>query len=324
MKNNDLTNQLLQTNEIISKNNEAIADLRCKDEQNRMALTDGSIRYDAMITQKHSEIVKLQDENQSLRDQLRETEIKLARTSDVISSLRQEGDDGTVAINPPQTEDSSALDKDEERPEMWRVDSLRTEVAASSCEDLAAMNVESELEELCSREENERTREDAETARNDDQLSHGDATIKRPLKDALCTLSGKIYEKIARLRGESRERETENVRDAEQKSKIKDVAPENENERLKQRTKEYADKVYIYIIRLIYIYICLLKRSLFPRRSSFASVQPRAQPVVMLLRISSSLVNKMMNFTRDNARAMNQIRSVKRRRIVTLKVPRAI
>lgn len=232
MKNDDLTNRLLQANETIFKNDEVVTDLKRKDELNRMTLTDSSIRYDAMITQKYNEIMKLQDENQSLRDQLREAEIKLARNNDVISLLRRE-DDNAVDMGASQT---NLSDKDKEKPLM--VDSLRTEIA--SCENFT--NVGSELQKLLC--ENETLKGDAEIVRNDDQLLHEhEDTIKRPLKDVLYTLPGKIYEQILRLRGESKGNEgKENV---DEQFRGKEITSENEYGEIKQQTEVHADKVRV-------------------------------------------------------------------------------
>jgi len=233
MKNNDLTNKLIQANETISRNAEIIAELESKDEKNRMALTHGSIKYDAMITQKHSDIVKLRDENQLLRDQLREAEVKLARSNDTILSLRRESDN-VAAINVLQAS-LSDLDVDKERL-LAKVDYLKDEIASYRS---STASVESRLQALS--HGNETLRADIEIVRstNDQLLYPHEDTIKSSLKDALYTLPKKIYETILRLRTEIREYETENASE----HCLNKKALEIKDERRKQQTKMYTDKV---------------------------------------------------------------------------------
>lgn len=237
MKNNDLKNKLTQANEIISKNAEIIADLKCKDEKNRMALTHESIRYDAMITQKQDDIVKLQNENQSLCDQLSKVVIEFARSNDTISLLRRESDN-MVVINVLQA-NLSDLDLDKEKL-LAKVDYLKSEIA--SCQSSTA-NIENELRTLSER--NETLKTDIDTVKDtNDQLLHIDEyTIKQSLKNTLYTLPGKIYEKIMRLRTETKEHdeEMENVPEQHQNKEIL------ENEKEKQQAKVYADKVNKFI-----------------------------------------------------------------------------
>lgn len=233
MENNDLKNKLTQANEIVSKNAEIIADLECKDEKNRMALTHGSIKYDAMITQKQSDIVRLQDENQSLQDQLSKVVIELARSNDTISLLRRESDNMAV-INVLQG-NLSDLDMDKEKL-LAKVDYLRSEIMSRQS---STANIENELRTLSQR--NETLKTDIDTVRNtNDQLlyTHED-TIKRSLKDTLYTLPGKIYEKIVRLRTEIKEYDKE-MENASEQHQNKDIF---ENEKEKQQVKVYADEV---------------------------------------------------------------------------------
>lgn len=236
MKNNDLTNKLIQAKEIVSKNAEIIAELECKDEKNRMALTHGSIKYDAMITQKHSDIMKLRDENQSLRDQLREAEVKLARSNDTMLSLRRESDD-VAAINVLQTS-LSDLDVNKERL-LAKVDYLKSEIASyrSSTE-----SIESKLQMLS--HGNETLMVDIEIVKNtNDQLLYPpEDTVKSSLKDALYTLPKKIYETILQLRTEIREYDKETKNTSEHCSS--EEASEKEVEREKQQKKVYANKVH--------------------------------------------------------------------------------
>lgn len=236
MKNNDLTNKLIQANEAVSKNAEIIAELECRDERNRMALTHESIKYDAMITQKHSDIVKLRDENQLLRDQLREAEVKLARSNDTILSLRRESD-SVAAISVLQAS-LSDLDVDKERL-VAKVDYLKSEMASYRS---STASVESRLQALS--HGNEILRADIETVRNtNDQLlyPHED-TVKSSLKNALFTLPKKIYQKILRLQTEIREddKDTENAFEHCSNKEAPEVEDESEKER-----KVYCDKVYM-------------------------------------------------------------------------------
>lgn len=236
MENNDLMNKLVQANETASRNAELIAELECKDEKNRMALTHGSIKYDAMITQKHSDIVKLRDENQSLRDQLREAEVELARSNDTILSLRKENDN-VAAVNVLQ-ESLSGLDVDKERL-LAKVDYLKSEIASyrSSTE-----SIENRLQMLS--HGNETLMVDIEIVKNtNDQLLYPpEDTVRSSLKDALYTLPRKIYETILHLRTEIREcdKGTENIPE----HCPSEEAPEIEDEREKQQKKIYADKVH--------------------------------------------------------------------------------
>lgn len=232
MKNNDLNNKLTQANEIISKNAEIIADLKCKDEQNRMALTHESIRYDAMITQKQNDIVKLQNENQSLCDQLSKVVIEFARSNDTISLLRRESDN-MVVINVLQA-NLSDLDLDKEKL-LAKVDYLRSEIA--SCQSSTA-NIENELQTLSQRNETLKTDIDTVKDTNDQLLYVHENTVKQSLKDTLYTLPGKIYEKIVRLRTEIKEpiEEMENMSEHQNTEIL-------ENEKKKQQAKVYADKV---------------------------------------------------------------------------------
>lgn len=234
MKNNDLNNKLTQANEILSKNAEIIADLKRKDEHNRMVLTHESIRYDAMITQKQDDIVKLQNENQSLCDQLSKVVIEFARSNDTISLLRRESDNIT-AINVLQA-NLSDLDLDKEKL-LAKVDYLRSEIA--SCQSSTA-DIENELRTLSQRNETLKTDIDTVKDTNDQLLYIHENTVKQSLKDTLCTLPGKIYEKIVRLRADIKEHDEEN-----------DVSGQNkeilENEKEKQRAKVCADKVNKFI-----------------------------------------------------------------------------
>ncbi|XP_025156459.1 myosin-14-like [Harpegnathos saltator] len=194
-RNDDLTNKLIQANETIREHADIIADLKSRDEKNRLALTRGDMKYDAMLTQKLDDIARLRDENRSLRDQLSEVEIKLTHSNDTILLLRNESD-SVAAISALRTS-LTGLDEDKEKL-LARVDSLRSEIA--SCED-STERVASELRELS--RQNETLRADLETVRNtNDQLlrARENDAAKRPLKDALCTLPGRIYERIARLR----------------------------------------------------------------------------------------------------------------------------
>ncbi|XP_011695060.1 PREDICTED: early endosome antigen 1-like [Wasmannia auropunctata] len=234
MKNNDLTNKLIQANETVSRNAEIIAELECKDEKNRMALTHGSIKYDAMVTQKHGDIVKLRDENQSLRDQLTEAEVKLARSNNTILSLRQESDNA-AAINVLQAS-LSGLDVDKERL-LARVDYLKGEIASYRS---STASVESRLQVLS--HGNETLRADIETVRstNDQLLYPHENAVKSSLKDALYTLPKKIYETILRLQTDIREYGRENASERCQDKETLEI----EDEGGKQQTKIYAEKSY--------------------------------------------------------------------------------
>lgn len=233
MKNNDLTNKLIQANETISKNAEIIAELERKDEKNRMALTHGSIKYDAIITQKHSDIVKLREDNQSLHDQLREAEVKLARSNDTILSLRRESDN-VATINVLQAS-LSDLDVDKERL-LAKVDYLTSEIASYQS---STASVESRLQALS--HGNETLMTDIEIVRNtNDKLLHPPDTIKSSLTDALYTLPKKIYETILRLRTEITEYDKETSNTFEPHCPIKETS-----EREKQQKKVYANKVHV-------------------------------------------------------------------------------
>ncbi|XP_070162417.1 putative leucine-rich repeat-containing protein DDB_G0290503 [Polyergus mexicanus] len=226
MENNDLKNKLTQANEIISKNAEIIADLERKDEKNRMTLTHESIRYDAMITQKQDDIVKLQKENQSLCDQLSKVVIELARSNDTISLLRRESDNMAV-INVLQA-NLSDLDVDKERL-LVKVDYLRSEIV--SCQSSTA-DIENELRTISQRNETLKTDIDAVKNTND-QLLYTHEDMVKSLKDTLYTLPGKIYEKIVRLRTEIKEDDTEMENTSEQ-HQSKEIL---ENEKGKQQAK---------------------------------------------------------------------------------------
>lgn len=232
MRNNDLTNKLVQANETICKNAEVIENLKCKDDKNKMAPMDGNIKYDSMIKQKR-DIARLQDENQLLRDQLKETEIKLSRSDETISLLREEGDN-MVAINALQT-NLSVLDKDKELL-LAKVNDLRTEIA--SCKN-STVNIENDLQELSCK--NETLKADIETVKNtNDQLLHED-TIEWPLKNILYTLPGKIYERIVYLHRENRKHNSE-MEDVLERCQDKETTSEIENEKEKQEMKTYAGK----------------------------------------------------------------------------------
>ncbi|XP_011883541.1 PREDICTED: sporulation-specific protein 15-like [Vollenhovia emeryi] len=232
-KNNDLANKLVQANEAASRNAEVVAELERKDERNRIALTHGSIKYDAMITQKHSDIVKLRDENQSLRDQLRETEVELARSNDTIS-LRRESDNAAV-MNVLQAT-LSDLDVDKERL-LARVDCLKSEMAGYRS---SAASVESRLQALS--RGNEALLADIETVRNtNDQLSSpAEETITSSLKDALYTLPQKIYDTILRLRTEIGECD-KGMKGTTERCPSED-APGIEDGEEKRQKKVYANK----------------------------------------------------------------------------------
>ncbi|XP_071575096.1 uncharacterized protein [Temnothorax nylanderi] len=231
MKNNDLTNKLIQANETVSRNAEIIAELERKDEKNRIALTHGSIKYDAMITQKHGDVVKLRDENQSLRDQLREAEVELARSNDTILSLRRESD-SAAAINVLRAS-LSDLDVDKERL-LAQVDYLKSEIA---CYRSSTASVESRLRALS--HGNETLVADIEIVKStNDQLLYPSEDTRSSLKDALYTLPKRIYETILRLRTEIMEYDKETMNTCYPSKE----APEVEDEREKRQKKLYANK----------------------------------------------------------------------------------
>lgn len=243
MENNDLKNKLTQANEIISKNAEIIADLERKDEKNRMALTHESIRYDAIITQKQGDIVKLQNENQSLCDQLSKIVIELARSNDTISLLRRESDNMAV-INVLQA-NLSDLDMDKERL-LVKVDYLRSEIV--NCQSSTA-DIENELRTLSQR--NETLKTDIDTVKNtNDQLLYTHEDMIKSLKDTLYTLPGKIYDKIVRLRTEIKEYDTE-MENTSERHQSKEIL---ENKKEKQQAKVYADKVNTFTKSYCYFY----------------------------------------------------------------------
>lgn len=287
-KNNNLTNNLIQANETISKNAEIIAELECKDEKNRMALTHGSTKYDTMIMQKHSDIMKLRDENQSLCDQLREAEVELARSNDTILSLRRESDN-VAAINVLQAS-LSDLDLDKERL-LVKVDYLKSEIASyrSSTE-----SIESRLQALS--HGNETLMTDIEIVRNtNDQLLYPpEDTVKSSLKDALYTLPKKIYETILRLQTEIREYDKETMNTSEHCPTKK--APEIEDEREKQQKKVHVNKVHVN--ELIKFHCSLDYRLLITFFSSKCFIVAFNVPVTnitaLMLIISFSLINKMI------------------------------
>ncbi|XP_020280362.1 putative leucine-rich repeat-containing protein DDB_G0290503 isoform X2 [Pseudomyrmex gracilis] len=229
MKNNDLTNELVQANETVYRNNKIISDLKSRDEKNKLALTHESIKYDAMITQKHSDIVKLQDENQTLRDRLTETEIKLAQSEDTISLLRRECDN-VAAMNALQTS-LSDLDTDKEKL-LAKVDYLKSEIAIYQN---STASVECELRELSRK--NEELRTNIETVKStNDQLFHEDTTTQS-LKDALWTLPEKIYKRIVRIRTEIAQHIEESKSERKDETLI-DI----EDEKSAGQTKEHSDK----------------------------------------------------------------------------------
>ncbi|KYN02680.1 hypothetical protein ALC62_06480 [Cyphomyrmex costatus] len=232
LKNNDLTNKLIEANETISKNAEVITELECKDEKNKVALTHERIKYDAMLTQKHSDIVELQDENQSLHNLLRDAEVKLAQSNDAILSLRQESDN-VAAINVLQAS-LSDLDVDKERL-LVKVDYLKGEIANyRSC----TASVESKLHVLS--HGNEVLQADIETVRStNDQLFYPHENAVKSLKDALYTIPKKLCETLLRLRTEVREYDNEIENASEYYSNKK--FPEIKDEIGKQQ-KIYADK----------------------------------------------------------------------------------
>ncbi|EGI64384.1 hypothetical protein G5I_07189 [Acromyrmex echinatior] len=233
-ENNDLTNKLIEANETISKNAEIITELECKDEKNRVALTHESIKYDTMLTQKHSDIVKLQEENQSLHDLLRDAEVKLAQSNDIILLLRQESDN-VAAINVLRAS-LSDLDVDNVERLLEKLDYLK-EIANYRS---STASVESKLQALS--HGNETLQADTETVRStNDQLLylHEDA-VKLSLKDTLYTIPKKLCETLLRLRKEIKEydNETENASEHCLNKKI----PEMKDEIGKQQIKVYADK----------------------------------------------------------------------------------
>ncbi|XP_012056221.1 PREDICTED: paramyosin-like [Atta cephalotes] len=237
MKNNDLTNKLIEANETISKNAEIITELECKDEKNRVALTHESIKYDEMLTQKHSDIVKLRDENQSLHDLLRNAEVKLAQSNDIILLLRQESDN-VAAINVLRAS-LSDLDVDNVERLLEKLDYLKGEIANYRS---STASVENKLQALS--HGNEKLQADTETVRstNDQLLYPHENAIKLSLKDALYTIPKKLCETLLRLRKEIKEcdNETENASEYCLNKKILEIKDEIE----KQQIKVYADKVH--------------------------------------------------------------------------------
>ncbi|XP_011638414.1 golgin subfamily A member 4-like [Pogonomyrmex barbatus] len=230
MKNNDLTNKLIQANETIAKNAEIIAELESKDEKNRLALTQGSIKYDAMVMQKRSDIVKLQDETRSLRDQLREAEIKLAWSNDTILTLRRESDNAMSILQA----NLSDLDTDKERL-LTKVDYLKSEIVSYRN---STASVESKLQELSHGNETLKADIEAVKSTNDQLLRTHEDTVKSSLKDTLYTLPKRIYEKILRLQTEVRkyDEETDN---------ISERCPTKETVKIEDTKEKHKTKVYI-------------------------------------------------------------------------------
>lgn len=240
MKNDDLTSKLMLTNETIRQHTEIIANLKSLDEKNRLTLAREGVKYDAMITQRLDDITRLRDENRSLRDQLNDAEIKLGHSNDTISLLRSEND-SVAAISVLRTSLTS-LDQDKEKL-LARADSLRSEIA--SCED-STTRVANELVALS--RQNEALRTNVETVRNtNDQLlrARENDCGKRPLKDALCTLPGRIYEKIVRPcedDGEERDNDADGaMKTAERRSS--EIISGSDDSGKERSTKTHADQV---------------------------------------------------------------------------------
>ncbi|XP_050451457.1 uncharacterized protein LOC126851470 [Cataglyphis hispanica] len=231
MENNDLKNKLTQANEIICKNAEIIADLELKDEKNRTALTHESNRYDAMITQKQNDIAKLQNENQSLHDQLNNVVIELTHSNETILLLRRESDNMAV-INVLQA-NLSDLDIDKERL-LLKVDYLKNEIV--SCQSSTA-DIENELRTFS--QKNETLKTDIDIVKNtNDQLLYTHEDVIKSLKDTLYTFPGKIYDKIVRLRTEFKEHDTTEIENTSEHQSEEIL----ENEMEKQQPRVYADK----------------------------------------------------------------------------------
>lgn len=240
IRNNDLTHRFIQTNEIISKNVEIITDLRSTNEQSKLGLTHKSLDYDAMLTQKYDDVVKLRDENQSLYHQLRDTEIKLARSNDTISLLRKESNN-IIAITALQA-NLSGLDQDREKLAV-KADNLRTAIA--SCQ-TSTTHIESKLQILSHK--NETLKADIETVRStNDQLLHAqrENDLKWTLRDTLYTLTGTIYEKIVSLRREIKESDNNEVENASKQSQNDEIISANGDTTKKHQIKVYVDKVHL-------------------------------------------------------------------------------
>lgn len=307
-KNNDLTSKLVQANESIRKHAEIIADLKRRDEENRLALTREGIKYDTMITQKLDDIAKLREENRSLCDLLNETEIKLVHSNDTILLLRN---DSMATINVLRTS-LTALDEDKEKL-LARADSLKNEIA--SCEDSTA-RVSSELQALS--RQNEVLRADLETVKNtNDQLlrARENDSVKRPLKNALCTLPGRIYDRIVRLQeddDEGRDDGADNsVKATEYRSNEIISDTDDDIGRKERSTKSRANEVHANkLVKFSQFFLSFFSFSFsvlcFYLSLSHSHSSACTRSLTNVCNFLTALVSsRMKNLTRANARVMN-------------------
>jgi hypothetical protein len=176
-----------------------------ENEENKVILTQRSIKYDTIMMQKHADIIILQKENQSLRDQLKENEIKLAQSNDTILLLRSESNI-MVTINFLRM-DLSHLHRNKKEL-LGKINYLKNEIM--NCQS-STINVENKLRVLLHK--NEILKTDIEIVKNsNNQLLYMDDDInKQSLKNTIRTLSEKIYKKITYLQIEINKGETKKL-----------------------------------------------------------------------------------------------------------------
>ncbi|EZA50284.1 hypothetical protein X777_11295, partial [Ooceraea biroi] len=224
-RNNYLKNTFIQT-ETPAKKTKSFANLMYENE-NKIIWTQGNIKYDTIMIQKYKDIVKLQEENKSLRNQPRETEIKFARSND--TTLLQRSERNSIIMINFMLMDLSHLDRNKEEL-LAKINYLKTEIA--SCQS-STTNIKYKLRLLLHK--NEILKIDTEIVKNSNNqlLYMPEDMSKRFLKDALYTLPGKIYEKFTCLQMEVKKTKTKKVCASKRYQK---ETPERENQIKQQQT----------------------------------------------------------------------------------------
>jgi len=226
-----------------------------ENEENKLILTQRNIKYDTVMMQKHTDIMILQKENQSLRDQLKESEIKLAQSNDIVLLLRSESNI-MVTINFLRMDLSHLYRNKKEL--LGKINYLKNEIM--SCQS-STINVEDKLQVLLHK--NEILKTDIEIIKNsNNQLLYMDDDInKRSLKNTLRILSEKIYKKITYLQIEINKDETKKLCASKQYRNEKTFEIEDKMKQQHSNTEinVCTYKIYIYTYIYIYIYISLKK-----------------------------------------------------------------
>ncbi|KAG7203404.1 hypothetical protein KM043_013472 [Ampulex compressa] len=192
-----LKNEVLEARVIVSKKDEDMVDLRRKNKRQEDVFLCKVVEHKALMEQKHNDILKLKNENDSLKAKLTDLESKLLQMNETILTLTEEAD--KIKIIYALQEDISKFDKDEKK--------LKVELKGLKAQlrNHRDKNKEVEIRLDTFTCENERLKQGIEKWRKENaqlsvRLNEKDEGVK--IRDTLYSLSHKICDKIFSLKEE--------------------------------------------------------------------------------------------------------------------------